>query len=79
MYEPDPYPDHQVEEGETLEQIARTYRLTALELRRFNRRLFPVGEAKAVEPGMRLLVFEPLLGQRTALEEEASCRRDAHQ
>lgn len=49
---------HLVAGGETLEGIARRYGVVSvMDIRRWNRGLFPVGEARAAMPGDRLLLF----------------------
>jgi hypothetical protein len=48
---------HLVAAGETLEAIARRYGVGVLEVRQWNRWLFPKGEPRSAAPGDRLLLF----------------------
>ena len=58
---------HEVREGETLEAIARQHGVADLvEIRRWNRSHFPVGESRPLLPGTRLLIYArvPAVGKR---------------
>ena len=49
---------HDVKEGETLDDIARLYKVDRLDIRKWNRRHFPVGErARDLQIGVRLLIY----------------------
>ncbi len=49
---------HQVQDGENVERIARQHSVALMDLRKWNRRLFPTGEVVRVLPaGTRLLLF----------------------
>lgn len=62
---------HLVAGGETLEGIARRYGLASvMDIRRWNRGLFPVGEARPAMPGDRLLLFCSSSSSRGPVEAE---------
>lgn len=50
---------HEVEAKDTLESIAALYEVSMADLRTYNRKYFPVGEASHSEAGMSVLVFRP--------------------
>ncbi len=61
---------HLVAAGQALEDVARRYNVGVMEIRRWNRGLFPVGEPRPALPGDRLLLFVPVWAKAEEEEEE---------